>query len=198
MIIHNIFPTPVAKFTLGRDFTSEELAFVNTQPQHKNEGNTTSDNSYVLRDAAMNDLKSFIDASVNEYLKTIYAPKYDVSLRVTQSWLNYTQPGQWHHRHVHPNSFVSGVLYIKAVSERDKIYFYKEGYQQIKIPSNDFNLHNSESWWFDVGAGDLIIFPSSLPHMVARVEEERVSLSFNTFPTGHIGEESVLSGLHLS
>jgi hypothetical protein len=31
---------------------------------------------------------------------------------VTQSWLNWTKPGQWHHKHSHPNSLYSGVLYL--------------------------------------------------------------------------------------
>jgi hypothetical protein len=145
MNLYSIFPTAVAKFELGRDFSTEELAFVDSQPTHKNMGNTTSDNRYVLRDDTLKSLTAFIDASVAEYLRSIYAPKHDVSLRLTQSWLNYTKPGEFHHKHAHPNSFVSGVLYLKAARERDKIYFYRDGYQQIKLPTDNWNLHNSES-----------------------------------------------------
>jgi uncharacterized protein (TIGR02466 family) len=198
MNLYSIFPTAVAKFELGRDFSTEELAFVDSQPTHKNQGNTTSDNRYVLRDDTLKSLTAFIDASVAEYLRSIYAPKHDVSLRLTQSWLNYTKPGEFHHKHAHPNSFVSGVLYLKAARERDKIYFYRDGYQQIKLPTDNWNLHNSESWWFEVGAGDLMLFPSSLTHMVETVQgDERVSLAFNTFPVGYVGEEESLTALHL-
>ena len=123
MITYNLFPTAVAKFELGRDYTAEELAFVDEQPMHSNMGNTTSDDRYVLRHDTMASLKAFAEASVNEYLRSIYAPKHDLSLRLTQWWLNYTKPGQYHHKHAHPNSFVSGVLYLKAAKERDKIYF---------------------------------------------------------------------------
>jgi hypothetical protein len=56
-------------------------------------------------------------------------------MRLTQSWLNYTKPGQFHHKHAHPNSFISGVLYMKAARQRDKIYFYKDGYKQISLPT---------------------------------------------------------------
>ena len=146
MVIHNIFPTAVGKFELGRDITPEEMAFVESQPTHKNMGNTTSNNRYVLQDAALSDLKSFIEASVAEYFKTIYTPKHDVSLRLTQSWLNYTAPGEFHHRHVHPNSFVSGVFYVKAARERDRINFYRDGYQQIKFSSDNYHLLNCDSW----------------------------------------------------
>ena len=198
MNLYSIFPTPVAKFEVGREFTADELAFVDLQSTHKNMGNTTSNDRYVLQHDTLAKLREFTESCVAEYLKTIYAPKNEVSLRLTQSWLNYTKPGEFHHKHAHPNSFVSGVLYLKAARERDKIYFYKDGYQQIKLPTDQWNLHNSESWWFEVGAGDLMLFPSSLTHMVETVQgDDRVSLAFNTFPVGYVGEEESLTALHL-
>ena len=198
MITYNLFPTAVAKFELGRDYSAEEMEFVGSQPTHNNMGNTTSDERYVLRHDTMANLREFVENSVAEYLKSIYAPKYEVSMRLTQSWLNYTKPGQFHHKHAHPNSFISGVLYMKAARQRDKIYFYKDGYKQISLPTDNYNLYNSESWWFEVGTGDLLLFPSSLTHMVETVQEdERISLSFNTFPVGYVGDESSLTALHL-
>lgn len=198
MQINSIFPIAVAKFNLGRDFTAEELAFVNWQPTRKNTGNTVSVDHYVLNHDATSRLKEFVESCVDQYLKSIYAPSNEVSLRITQSWLNYTKTGEYHHKHSHHNSFISGVLYVKADALKDKIHFYKDGYQQIKIPTENFNLHNSDSWWFQVNAGDLMLFPSSLTHMVEPVEgEERVSLSFNTFPVGYIGQEESLTALRL-
>ena len=198
MIPYNLFPTAVAKFELGRDYSAEEMEFVGSQPTHNNMGNTTSDERYVLRHDTMANLREFVENSVAEYLKSIYAPKNEVSMRLTQSWLNYTKPGQFHHKHAHPNSFISGVLYMKAARQRDRIYFYKDGYKQISLPTDNYNLYNSESWWFEVGTGDLLLFPSSLTHMVETVQEdERISLSFNTFPVGYVGDESSLTALHL-
>lgn len=199
MILHGIFPTPVAKFSLDREFTDREMEFVLKQKQHNNEGNTTSDDSYVFNNIELKGLSDFCETSIAEYLKQIYAPTKDVKLRITQSWLNYTKPGQWHHKHAHPNSFVSGVLYIKANRETDKIYFYKDGYKQISLPTENWNLYNSESWWFESVAKELILFPSSLTHMVQPVqgEDTRISLSFNTFPIGYVGDEQSLTGLHL-
>ena len=197
MITYNLFPTAVAKFELGREYTTEENAFVESQETHKNDGNTTSNDQYVLRHDTMANLKAFVEASVGEYLRSIYAPKNEVGLRITQSWINYCKPGQFHHKHAHPNSFISGVLYMKAARGRDRIYFYKDGYKQISLPSDNYNIFNSDSWWFEVGIGDLMIFPSHLTHMVETVQEERISLSFNTFPTGYVGEENSLTALHL-
>jgi uncharacterized protein (TIGR02466 family) len=198
MQINPLFPTAVASFKLGREFTPEEFFFVDNQPVHNNMGNTTSDNRYVFKDEALANLNAFAESCVEQYLKGVYAPKNEVKLRITQSWLNYTKEGQYHHKHAHPNSFISGVLYFKADAEKDKIYFYKDGYQQIKLPSDNYNLYNSESWWIPVGAGNLILFPSSLTHMVEAVQgNERVSLSFNTFPVGYVGEETNLTALYV-
>jgi hypothetical protein len=93
---------------------------------------------------------------------------------------------------------VSGVLYVRADKVKDKIYFYKSEYQPIRFPSNHYNPYNSESWWLDVGAGDLMLFPSSLTHMVETVHgSDRVSLAFNTFPVGYVGDEEELTALRL-
>jgi len=197
MIIYSLFPTAVIKFELGRDLTSEELAFVAGQTTYKNVGNLTSNDRYVLKHWTLKNLNTFIEESVGEYLRSIYAPKNEVGLRITQSWINYCKPGEWHHHHKHPNSFISGVFYINAERERDKIHFHYDNHQQIKLPVSDFNIYNSESWWLEVGAGDLMIFPSSLTHSVEPVKEERISLSFNTFPVGYVGQEESLNALHL-
>lgn len=198
MKINNLFPTPVVNFSIGRNFTKKEIDFVMKQPTYRNMGNTTSNNSYILNDKSMKNIKSFVEESVKEYIKEIYAPKEKTVFCVTQSWLNYTKPGEFHHKHSHPNSVLSGVLYIKALKDKDRIYFYRNDYQQIKLHTENWNIYNSESWWLEACTGELYLFPSSLTHMVENVEkDERISLAFNTFPVGLIGSEENLTGLYL-
>ena len=199
MEIRNLFPQPVGFYRLDRNLTEKELEFIKNQKTRPNMGNVTSINNTILRHQAMTKLRDFIESSVSNYFTTVFNPKHKVNLRITQSWTNYTEPGQWHHKHAHPNSFVSGVFYPQANKETDKIYFYRDGFQMVKLPPENYNSWNSESWWFDVGTGDLILFPSSLEHMVETVQgdQTRISLSFNTFPVGNIGEEVSLTGLQI-
>lgn len=199
MAIHNLFPTPIGMYKLDRDLTAKEFSFLKNQETRPNNGNTTSTDNTILKAKELTKFRDFIETSVSDYFKTVHNPKHDVNLKITQSWVNYTEKGQYHHKHAHPNSFVSGVFYVQADKTKDKIYFYRDGYQQIKFPPNDWNAWNSESWWFEVGTGDLILFPSGLTHMVETVQHDqtRISMSFNTFPVGVVGEEMDLTGLKL-
>ncbi len=200
MFFNNLFPTAVAKFELGRDLSEverEHLFNLETRPNH---GNTTSVDNNVLNKPELQSLTEFLNNSLQEYFNTVYAPKTDANLCITQSWVNYTKTGQYHHKHDHPNSLISGVFYIQAAKESDKLHFFKDGFQQLKIVPKDFNVYNSDSWWLEAATGTLYLFPSSLTHMVEQVKSEdtRISLSFNTFPKGTIGGDLGLTSLNLS
>ena len=199
MNTHNLFPTAVTYFDFGSKLTDLELKFITEQETRNNDGNTTSINNNLFESAELAEVARFCEESLQQYFKEVYAPKHDVIPYITQSWANYTKKGQWHHKHEHPNSFISGVFYVQAQKDIDKIYFYKIGYQQIKLPTDNYNLYNSDSWWLGVETGQLILFPSHLTHMVQTVQtdETRISISFNTFLKGYIGNDMELTGLHL-
>lgn len=196
MIMENLFPLPIGFFNYNGEINKN---FLVNQPQRINQGNTSSKNNYILKDKILLNLRQFIERSLHEYFMATYNPKNDTRLKITQSWLNWTKPGQHHHKHAHPNSLISGCYYVNADKKTDRIYFYREGYQQFKFPPVDWNMYNSDSWWFPVESGDLILFPSSLTHMVQPVEgnDTRISLAFNTFPIGEIGDENELTALKL-
>jgi hypothetical protein len=91
------------------------------------------------------------------------------------------------------------VFYINCDEQFDKIKFFKDGYITIKPEVKDFNIWNSETWWFSVKTGDIILFPSSLTHMVEIKEgsNNRISLAFNVFIKGKIGSNKKLTELIL-
>jgi uncharacterized protein (TIGR02466 family) len=200
--ILSIFPTPVYKTTLEKNLSKKELLFVdkNKLNTHKNEGNITSNNSYILNEKEFKSLKKDITIKVQDYFDKIICPAGNITPYITQSWLNYTEENQFHHRHTHPNSLVSGVFYINSNDEFDKIKFFKDNlHSTIKFETKTWNLWNSETWWFPVKTGDLILFPSSLTHMVETKEGDntRVSLAFNVFVKGKLGDDYKLTELIL-
>ena len=199
MEILGLFPVGVGRTNIG-PLTLGELAAVRElgTEQLPNEGNTTSKARLVLQDGRLMPLRERIKIELDKYIDSIVCPEYRPEIVITQSWLNYSNKGQWHHRHEHPGSWLSAVYYVAADSESDKIYFHREKrYERIPFPPKEFNPYNSESWWIPVGTGDLVIFPSSLTHHVAPVETDstRISLSLNTWFNGQAGREQDLTQL---
>jgi uncharacterized protein (TIGR02466 family) len=201
-IINNIFPTPIYISKLNRELTNKELSFIDKTKLdvYKNAGNTTSNNNYILNDKAFKNLKTEIDLRIQDYFDKIISPINNITPYITQSWLNYTETNQYHHKHAHPNSLVSGVFYINCDEKFDKIKFFNESYKTIKPEIKNWNIWNSESWWFSVKTGDIILFPSSLTHMVDTKEgnNTRISLAFNVFIKGIIGDNKNLTELILN
>jgi uncharacterized protein (TIGR02466 family) len=200
--IDGLFPTPIISSNINRSWTDKELALFDYHRDHchNNMGNTTSNDRYVLNAPEAKGLVGFIGQGIQHYVDKIICPKNPVEFYITQSWLNYTKPGEYHHTHEHPNSIISGVFYIDADRDHDKIIFHKANrYQQIKFPQTEYNAFNSESWFFNVGNGDLKLFPSSLTHNVEQKKGDNVScsLAFNVFAKGYIGAEEELTALHL-
>lgn len=196
-----LFPTPVGMDSIERDYTKKEMSTFDKimETTHNNEGNITTDNNYVLETPALKKLKQLVKTKLDLYIETYYPPENEkLKFVITQSWINVSQPNQWHHPHGHPNSLFSGVLYLNAVPDVDKIFFIRdEPYQRIEYPYKGWNAFNSREWWIPVETGSIVIFPSYLRHRVApnQSEHNRVSLSFNTFAIGKLGREENLTGL---
>lgn len=203
-IIQNIFPTPIYTTKIDRGFTKQELEFVKQQKKHctNNQGNINTKDNYILNRKEFKNIKKFLDKHCKNYLDTVICPKNNIEIYITQSWLNYTESNQYHHKHEHPNSVVSGVLYFDSDIKNDKILFsHSKGYQQIRptIDKTKFNLWNSETWFFPVETGNLFMFPSSTTHQVETKKgiNTRISLAFNTFYKGSIGSDIELTELIL-
>ena len=203
-VIHSIFPTPIYTTRIDRAFTKQELQFVKEQKKHckNNTGNINTKDNYILNRKEFKNIKKYLDKCCKDYLDKIICPKNNIELYITQSWLNYTEPYQYHHKHEHPNSVVSGVLYFDSDIKNDKILFsHPIPYQQIQpeIDNEKFNLWNSSTWFFPVQTGDLFMFPSSTTHQVETKKgtNTRISLAFNTFYKGTIGSNNSLTELIL-
>ena len=199
--INGIFPTPIYISKLNRELTIKELSFINKTKLdvYKNEGNSTSNDNYILNHKSFQNLKTELDLRVQDYFENVISPANNITPYITQSWLNYTETNQYHHKHTHQNSLVSGVFYINCDDKFDKIKFFKEDYKIIKPEIKDWNIWNSESWWFSVKTGDIILFPSSLTHMVETKQGDntRISLAFNVFIKGTVGINKQLTELIL-
>ena len=199
--ITGIFPTPIYISKLDRELTNKELSFIDKTKLdvHNNTGNTTSNDNYILNNKEFKDIKKELDLKIEDYFQKVISTTDAIKPYITQSWLNYTETNQYHHKHSHPNSLVSGVFYINCHEEHDKIKFFNDKYSSIKPEVKDWNIWNSETWWFPVKTGNIILFPSSLIHMVETKQGDntRISLAFNVFIKGTVGNNKKLTELIL-
>ena len=199
MIIHQLFPEPLYFSKLERVLTQEELKIINEHEKktQKNEGNSRTYDNYVLEHKALKNLKKDIQTKVMDYFDKVVCTNNSTPY-ITQSWINYTESNQYHHRHSHPNSLVSGIFYINADKNVDSVTFYKN-YQdaRIKLDITEYNIFSSSNCTFPVETGNLLIFRSSLEHGVKKKKGNniRISLSFNIFIKGTVGNKNDLTEL---
>lgn len=201
MDIYNLFPTAVGKSV--RHLTDTEKKFFeelkNTEIV-KNAGNSFTKNIHVLDNPILKDLKIDLTDILNNYFQKVVEPRDGIEIYITISWVNYTEQGEYHHEHSHPNSIFSGVYYIDA-DETDKITFTNPKFLPftLDIQSTNFNQWNSKSWWLPTPSNTVFIFPSSFGHRVEPTTNKntRVSLSFNTFIKGNLYLDNGLKSLNL-
>ena len=198
--LQHLFPIPVGRYNFNQKFTIEELNYINNLEKVQNLGNQRTADSYVLKNDSLKDISIFCNECVSDYFNKIYKPTNDVNIKITQSWLNYTEKNQFHHKHNHWNSFISGVVYINCNKENETITFFKEKHEMLNFETKEYNLWNSKTWSFVVNNGDVVLFPSELEHMVQvkTTDNTRISLSFNVFVKGHLGSEINLTKLILT
>lgn len=95
-------------------------------------------------------------------------------------WGNINPKGGMNFTHVHPSGWMSGVYYIQLPQGTDEITFEDPrparmmDFQRSCLVSDEYFSHRPK-------VGELLLFPSWLPHFVLpnTSDEERISLSFN-------------------
>jgi uncharacterized protein (TIGR02466 family) len=191
-----LFPIPLLIIPYEQPI-DKELTYLKTisyREQQQN-GNFRSDDSYLLRNKEFKNIKNFLGEAVDRYTKKVLNSKQ--RLVITQCWANRNPKGSKHHEHVHPNSIVSGVMYFQINEKLPPISFGKDRQDGIKLDPIKYNHLNSESFMLPCKSGELILFPSSLKHWVPinKGDEDRISVSFNTFCIDTIGSEQALTHL---
>ena len=124
------------------------------------------------------------------------------------SWGTIQKKGDYHPKHTHPNSVISGVFFYGYGEEgTPAIQFHKDEYQgtgqsimlKQKPPENDKELSPFAWKTFTVPfkPGLLLLFPSYFRHSVPpnKTGYTRKSVSMNIVPKGEIGDPHSLTQL---
>jgi len=198
LIMSGLFPVGVGQKELDNPLSSEEINFLYSYKNktRRNHGNNFTFDTYILDNPILKNLKENLEKVTKEYIVAIYQND-DINIHITQSWLNFNNPGDYHHMHHHTNSIISGVYYVET-NDDDKLNFFRENLPLFELSKNgNFNAYTASSWWLPVKKNSVILFPSNTRHSVDtnNSNKVRISLAFNTFLSGKIGEEYQINEL---
>ena len=194
----SVFPTAVQIYKYENSIDIE-LNYIENLPYKEQVGNANfkSKDSYLTKHEQLKDLKIFFKECIDDYCNVI--SNSDQRLVITQLWANKNPPGAKHHEHIHPNSIISGVFYLRQDKSLPPIQFSKSNQHSLKLDPKKYNTFNAEIFLLPSTAGELILFPSDLRHSVpVNVgKENRISLSFNTFSVDVLGSKDRLTHLDI-
>lgn len=117
---------------------------------------------------------------------------------ISQMWATGCNKNSSIHKHYHPNSFFSGVYYPQAINY-SPLRFYTPYKNQIVPKKATSNPHNAFIMPFYPEQGNLVLFPSDLEHDTESntTDQIRLSVAFNIFLKGNLGENILHTGLSI-
>lgn len=145
------------------------------------------------------DLRKQIEHHIKWYEKNICGFTDEIYLSITDSWYRETKPYKNHPLHNHPNSLISGVVYLNV--PKNSLHHSRLNFETGHFIFKGFEFHytqnvnkyNAKMTYVPVETGSIILFPSWMEHYVTENEsttESRKVISFNTFIKGTVTLEN--------
>ena len=142
---------------------------------------------FLLNDKTSDGYKFFLQ--VQPYIYDVfksygwaYNPK---KIKCSGMWAIINKKGNFNTEHIHPNCNLSGAYYVKAPENcGDFKVFTPNSITRDKYPVREKPTElNRVVAQLKVQEGDMLIFPSHLPHSVLpnESEEDRIVISFNLY-----------------
>ena len=167
-------------------------------PYIQNTNNEISENKYILEYPEFAEVKIWADECLQKVMTEM---DYAFQIKITQSWVNKSSKGMWHHGHKHANSLIAGILYLTPSGSNTwlscpDIWFRSNSL--IPLYGHETSIKEVVHQ-YPTTPGNLIMFPANLMHSVNEhdLDEPRYTLSFNSFAYGTLGTNEILTELVL-
>ena len=136
------------------------------------------------RSPIFEDLKKLLDLHVAQFSAELDFNLEGRGLKLEDIWINILSEGGNHSAHLHPNSVVSGTIYIVMPPETSAIKFEDPRHpMMMAAPSRLFNAKEYLKPFIYINplVGEILLWESWLRHEVPTnmSAEERISISFN-------------------
>ena len=136
------------------------------------------------RSPIFEDLKKLLDLHVAQFSAELDFNLEGRGLKLEDIWINILSEGGNHSAHLHPNSVVSGTIYIVMPPETSAIKF--EDPRHAMMMAAPSRLVNAKEYlkpfiYINPLVGEILLWESWLRHEVPMnmSSEERISISFN-------------------
>ena len=196
---HNFCNNPLDFIHFGnlnthtKNYTSFISSIINDLSKVKTrwETNTTKNGFQAKTDIFKNsskNIKSLEVMIINEL--NIYHSKYkNETCTFIQNWPSEININGWHvilkhqgHQtaHIHPNGWVSGVIYLKVVPSLEQ----NEGAIEFSLDGPNYQCKSSKKIIYQPNLGDMVFFPSSLFHKTLpfSTNTDRICIAFDLLP----------------
>ncbi len=194
--VYPLFSTPVYVNNVG-DFAKPDvtsLEYSSSLPTGAYNFLSSTDKR-VLDRPEFDAVRAIVTRELELYTRQVLAVSRSIEFYITDSWVNIYRRGQAAGPHVHNNSLISGVLYLKVPENGGDIVFHRPVLSLVPFPPaldldmDAFNIYNCKSWGYTPKTNDVCLFPSVVTHSVDPNEssEDRWCLAFNVFVRGDIG-----------
>jgi uncharacterized protein (TIGR02466 family) len=183
-----LFPTPIftsnLKSVLDIKTTLDTVKKLNNKDHNRTF--VTHDKLHLEDD--FKELVNVLNGEIQAYCNEIIFISFD-DVVLTNMWGIIHTGHSYHQRHMHPNSFISGVLHLEVpTTPKDKneglLIFYdpKIGRQSMMPSVKEVNSLTTIQHHYEPEEGKLVVFPSYLEHSIELMdlkELTRVSIAFN-------------------
>jgi|TARA_X000001382_G_scaffold130626_1_gene126190 uncharacterized protein (TIGR02466 family) len=189
--ISQIFGVPIGQENIGD--TSDLLNLIKKEQffETDNKDGFVTKESNLLNKKVYKKYLILIQNKLNDYLKTLGVDTTNFDFYITGSWATKHQKNHYAPPHKHPNSLISGCLYLQVDENSGNLNFSN---RQNNFLSDAFlfsyanpNLITAQHMTFSPVSGDLFLFPSQLEHFVhpSNSLNDRYMIAFNSFVKGN-------------
>jgi uncharacterized protein (TIGR02466 family) len=136
------------------------------------------------KDTELSKLMDYVINNIKKCYDDLSIKKKYYNIQTTY-WININSFSHKNLKHIHPNSILSGCIYLKVPKNSGNIIFHPNlaneyFFQSFTNCNNDITSYQTT---FFPEEKKVIIFPAFLPHSVGinNSNEDRISIAFNAF-----------------
>ena len=191
--ILKLFPEPIFKYKIEdhKDINKKLSEYIYNLKNNDDEGLKRSNKggwhskNFELKDK--NSIQFQFAIKVQEYIVDTFK-KFgwkikNKNIRISEMWAIINKKEDFNVIHTHPNCYLSAAYYVKAPINCGKFEIEhpnsakKYAFPEVEV-RNELNLEVAS---IEINEGDLLLFPSYLPHKVGQNQsnDDRIVVSFN-------------------